>query len=87
MQLVYSYAPLWGSRPQVWAACRLGEPVTLCWRLERSQAESPAPDSVTIQYDVQAGVSPAALQLHYDMLQVTNHQLGIASMRQSAHNC
>ncbi|KAA6429143.1 MAG: peroxiredoxin 6 [Trebouxia sp. A1-2] len=37
--------------------CRaLGEPVTLCWRLERSQADSVSQDSNTIQYDVHAAV-------------------------------
>ena len=36
---------------------RLGEPVSLCWRLERSQSGSVPHDSNFIQYDVQASVS------------------------------
>lgn len=36
---------------------RLGEPVSLCWRLERSQSGSVSHDSNFIQYDVQASVS------------------------------
>lgn len=37
--------------------CRMGEPVTLCWRLERSQTGAVPQDSNFIQYDVQASVS------------------------------
>lgn len=42
------------------AVYRLGEPVTLCWRLERSQADTAAHDSNTIQYDVHAAVGLSA---------------------------
>ena len=44
--------------------CRLGEPVTLCWRLERSQADSHFQDSNTIQYDVHAAVRYAISACH-----------------------
>lgn len=39
--------------------CRVGEAVTLCWRLERSPgaAAGPGHDSNTVQYDVTALVS------------------------------
>ncbi len=57
--LLASRWPASGPSQTLHFVCRLGEPVTLCWRLERSRADSAAHDSNTIQYDVHAAVSHA----------------------------
>ena len=37
-------------------ACRLGEPVTLCWQLDRRRPDAASQEVNTLQYDVHAAV-------------------------------
>lgn len=62
------------------ATCRVGEAVTLCWRLERSPGAAAGHDSNTVQYDVTSIVRQQDLQLNFALRDTGTHSCIVAAV-------
>ena len=63
--------------------CSVGEPIMLCWHLERSSGDAAGHDSNTLQYDIHAVVRH--MMAHWVILRLCGFGALPCAKKQSAH--